>query len=70
MRDNLRGIAAMLASATGFVINDAMMKLATDELPIGELIVIRGLMATALIGIAAWWFRAMRPVSVLCKDRC
>ncbi len=65
MRDNLRGIAAMLASATGFVINDAMMKLATDELPIGELIVIRGLMATALIGIAAWCFRAMRPVSVL-----
>lgn len=65
MTDNLRGIAAMLASATGFVINDTMMKLATDELPTGELIVIRGAMATALIGLAAWWFGALRPVTVL-----
>jgi drug/metabolite transporter (DMT)-like permease len=65
MTDNLRGIAAMLASAAGFVVNDTMMKLATDELPTGELIVIRGLMATVLIGLAAWWFGALRPITVL-----
>jgi drug/metabolite transporter (DMT)-like permease len=65
MTENVRGIAAMLASATGFVINDAMMKLATDELPTGELIVIRGVMSTVMMGIVAWWYRAMRPVSVL-----
>lgn len=67
MTDNVRGIVAILLSATGFVINDAMVKLATDELPTGELIVIRGLMATAMIGLAAWWFGAMRPLSVLLR---
>jgi drug/metabolite transporter (DMT)-like permease len=65
MTDNLRGIAAILASASGFVINDAIVKLVTEELPTGEIIVVRGLMATLLIGIVAWWRGAMRPVRVL-----
>jgi drug/metabolite transporter (DMT)-like permease len=65
MTDNLRGIAAILASATGFVVNDAIVKLATEELPTGELIFIRGVISTGLIGVVAWWFGAMRPVSVL-----
>ena len=55
----------MLGSATGFVCNDAMMKLATEELPTGELIAIRGILSTLLIGVAAWWFGALRPVSIL-----
>ena len=53
MTDNLRGIAAILASASGFVVNDAIVKLVTEELPTGELIVVRGLMATVLIGAVA-----------------
>jgi drug/metabolite transporter (DMT)-like permease len=65
MTDNLRGIAAILASASGFVINDAIVKLVTEELPTGEIIVVRGLMATLLIGVVAWWRGAMRPVRVL-----
>jgi drug/metabolite transporter (DMT)-like permease len=65
MTDNLRGIAAILASASGFVVNDAIVKLVTEELPTGELIVVRGLMATVLIGAVAWWRGAMRPVRVL-----
>ena len=32
MTDNLRGILAILASATAFVVNDALIKLATEEL--------------------------------------
>jgi drug/metabolite transporter (DMT)-like permease len=65
MTDNLRGIAAILASASGFVINDAIVKLVTEELPTGEIIVVRGLMATLLIGVVAWCRGAMRPVRVL-----
>ena len=65
MTDNLRGIAAILASASGFVVNDAIVKLVTEELPTGEIIVVRGIMATLLIGAVAWWRGAMRPVRVL-----
>lgn len=65
MTDNLRGIAAILASASGFVVNDAIVKLVTEELPTGEIIVVRGIMATLLIGVVAWWRGAMRPVRVL-----
>ena len=65
MTDNLRGIAAILASASGFVVNDAIVKLVTEELPTGEIIVVRGIMATLLIGAVAWWRGAMRSVRVL-----
>jgi drug/metabolite transporter (DMT)-like permease len=66
--DNLKGILAICGSATAFVFNDALTKLATEELPTGQLIVLRGLMATVLLGAVAWWFGACRDLSVL-KDR-
>ena len=47
MTDNLKGILAMLASAVGFVTNDAIVKLVTAELPNGQIIFLRGLVATA-----------------------
>ena len=37
LSDNLRGILAILVSALAFVINDALVKLATTELPSSEL---------------------------------
>ena len=52
MTDNQRGILAILASAMAFVINDALVKLATTDLPTGEIIVIRGLISTVVIAIA------------------
>lgn len=65
MTDNLRGIVAILLSATGFVCNDAMVKLATEELPTGQIIVLRGIMATAILAVAATLARAWRPPAVL-----
>ena len=53
MNDNLRGILAITASATGFVTNDALVKLATTELPTGEIIFLRGLLATSIMGLVA-----------------
>lgn len=61
MTDNMRGILAILASATGFVINDALVKLVTEELPTSEIIVVRGVMATAILAAAAAFARAWRP---------
>ncbi|MEZ5851321.1 MAG: DMT family transporter [Hyphomicrobiaceae bacterium] len=65
MTDNLRGILAILASATGFVINDALVKLATQHLPSGQIIVLRGLMSTVMLAIAAAHLGSMRSPRVL-----
>lgn len=65
MTSNMRGILAILASSTGFVINDALVKLATEELPTGEIIVLRGAMATIILAIATTMSGAWRPPAVL-----
>lgn len=67
MTDNHKGILAIVGSSTAFVFADALTKLATAELPIGELIVIRGVMASLLTGIVAWWYGALRPLTVLAE---
>lgn len=54
MTDNMRGILAILAASTAFVLNDTVVKLVTGELPTGELIAIRGAMATALLAVVTW----------------
>lgn len=48
-RDNLTGIVAMLASMAAFVINDTCVKLASDSLPIGEIIALRNTASTAYL---------------------
>ncbi len=49
--DNLRGIAAMLASMAVFTVNDALFKLAAQSLPTGEAIFLRGVFTTALCAL-------------------
>jgi drug/metabolite transporter (DMT)-like permease len=65
--DNLRGIIAVLIASSAFVVNDAIVKLVSDELPSGEIIVVRGVLATALLFAGVVAFGAMRPLSVLCS---
>ncbi|MFM9940206.1 MAG: DMT family transporter [Hyphomicrobiaceae bacterium] len=67
MTDNLRGILAILASATAFVVNDALVKLATEELPTGEIIVVRGIMATLILGFATTIAGAWRSPHILLR---
>lgn len=70
---NLRAIAAMIASQASFIVNDTLIKLATRELPGGEAIFIRGLMALLMaLAIAAafgligpWPSRSEAPRIVL-----
>ena len=52
---NFRAILAMIASQASFIVNDALIKLATRELPGGQAIFLRGAMALVmalLIGTA------------------
>jgi len=60
--DNFRGAALMSASMAGFVLNDTMVKLVSDNLSIFQVMFIRGLFATFLIGLIAWHRRSLFPV--------
>lgn len=53
--DNLRGAIFMMLSMAGYVVNDALMKLVTEDLPLAQSVFIRGLLASALLaGFAAY----------------
>ncbi|MGE0767342.1 MAG: DMT family transporter [Hyphomicrobiaceae bacterium] len=67
MSDNVKGILAMLASAMGFVTNDATVKFVTQELPNGQIIFLRGLVATALMGLITSILGGWRSPVVLLK---
>lgn len=67
MTNNIKGVLAMLASATGFVLNDALIKFMTSELPNGQIIFLRGLVATSIMGLIASITGGWRPPSVLLK---
>lgn len=49
-RDALRGIGAMCVAIAGFITNDALIKLASEAMPLGEIIFIRGVLAGLMIG--------------------
>lgn len=65
MTDNLRGIIAVLIGSAAFVVNDAIVKLLSDELPSGEIIVLRGILATALLAAGVVALGATQPLSVV-----
>jgi len=46
----VRGIAAMVAAQFAFLLNDTLNKLASEVVPMGEIIFIRGVFATLLVG--------------------
>ncbi|MCR4266697.1 DMT family transporter [Nitratireductor sp. ZSWI3] len=59
---NLRGALFMSVAMAGFTINDAMTKLVGSSMNIGQMMLIRGVMATLLIGLLAWrWGALARP---------
>lgn len=52
-RDNRRGIRLMVLSIAAFVANDSLVKLVSETLPAGQLIFVRGVMATLLVLLVA-----------------
>lgn len=49
--ENLRGIVAMVVCCFTFVFNDSLIKLASNGLPMGEIVFLRGLFGSALIAV-------------------
>ena len=65
MTGNLRGILAILAGSTAFVGHDATVKLVSTELPASEIIVLRGMIATAMMVVGVVAVGAVKPLSIL-----
>ena len=49
-RANRRGIFALMGAMAAFAINDMILKLTAQRYPLGEVITVRGLIATLLVG--------------------
>jgi len=62
VRDNGRAIGAMLLAMAGFILNDTMVKLTSDALPLGQIIFIRGLISGSLMFVACYLTGALRAV--------
>jgi drug/metabolite transporter (DMT)-like permease len=67
-----KGVTAMIIGGALFVVNDALVKLATGTMPLGELLVVRGVFAIACVlslikgfGDARRISSAARPIVIL-----
>ena len=63
---NAAGILANLGGSAAFVCNDTLIKLLGADLPPGEIMLLRGMVAVTLLTIAAAWSGALRfPMAAL-----
>jgi drug/metabolite transporter (DMT)-like permease len=60
LSENARAAGFMALASMGFAINDAFMKTVAGEVPLFQAVFLRGLIATALIGLLAWRSGALR----------
>ena len=54
LSDNLRGALLMMAAMSGFVANDAFMKMQLAQMPIFQALALRGVLTTILLGALLW----------------
>lgn len=52
--ENMRGAAYMVLAMLGFVLNDAVMKLVSSDIDLFQAVFLRGILATAFMGILTW----------------
>ncbi len=58
--DNLRGAFFMALSMAGFVFNDTMIKIVSNDLALFQVILVRGVMASVLMFAVAWYMKGLR----------
>ncbi|MEP4768550.1 MAG: DMT family transporter [Roseibium sp.] len=64
-RNNGRAIAAMLIAMSGFILNDTLVKLSADALPLGQIIFVRGVISSILIAIICYVTGVFRLLPML-----
>ena len=62
---NMRGALFMSLSMAGFAFNDAIVKYLTSDISVGQVMFLRGVVASLLIYLLARHKRAMRPLRLL-----
>ncbi|MDO9059620.1 MAG: DMT family transporter [Bradyrhizobium sp.] len=62
---NIRGSLLMAAAMAGFTMNDAITKAVSSEMNFGQIMLVRGVVAIALIATLAWHQGALRPLRTL-----
>lgn len=50
MSPNRRGIIAIIAGTAAFAVNDTILKIVARDFPLGEVLAVRGIMTTCLVG--------------------
>lgn len=60
MTDNFRGALFMTLSMAAFTLNDTFMKLAMAELPLYQVMIVRGVLTTVLVGGLCFYFKSYR----------
>ncbi|MEB8387336.1 DMT family transporter [Rhodobacteraceae bacterium KMM 6894] len=60
LSDNMTAALLMMTSMAGFTLNDAMLKMMAGQVPLYQLLFLRGLFTTVVVGIIAWRVRAFR----------
>ncbi|UVC11497.1 DMT family transporter [Rhizobium sp. TH2] len=65
INDNIKGAILMSLAMASFTINDAMVKLVTDDLTTGQIMFIRGAITSVLILLVAWRMKALRPLKTV-----
>jgi len=59
--DNFRGAALMAASMAAYVMNDATIRLVSSDLGIFQIMLLRGVFSTAMLGAIAWHRKTIFP---------
>ena len=57
--DNLTGAMLMMASMAAFTLNDTLVKMLSGEIPLFQLLFLRGLVTTAAVAVIAWKMGAL-----------
>jgi drug/metabolite transporter (DMT)-like permease len=68
-RANSRGMLALAAGMAAFAVNDALLKLAAQSYPLGQVIVVRGVFTILLVGTVAASLGHLRVLARAVKDR-
>jgi len=66
--DNLTGAVLMMASMASFTLNDTLMKAMSGQIPLFQLLFLRGVLTTAAVALIAWRMRAF-SVRLSRRDR-
>ncbi|ODM74827.1 DMT family transporter [Bradyrhizobium elkanii] len=65
LSSNLRGSLFMAAAMASFTVNDTITKAVSAELNVGEILLVRGLVAMVLVAALAWYRDALRSFRAL-----